>query len=130
MATTEDVLLRYAIARDLDFEMEVIDGPDGDVLLTSVDGTTVRVDASPDGPWCSCDEDAVPGTCTHVLHVASRDHPIAESIADSLTRDLDRRSREITELSHILTARKQEQNAISEAIRLLDPSVAVDDQPD
>lgn len=120
MSTTEDVLLRFAIAQDNAYDLEVISESDGEALLESVDQPQVRVSARPDQPWCTCDEDAVPGTCTHVLYLASQDHEISETIRDNLQTDLDLAAREITELTHELTARKQERKALSEAMRLLE----------
>lgn len=122
MATTEDVVLRYAISQKLEYEVEVINEASGEVLLESSDQPQIRVTADPDQPWCSCDEDAVPGTCTHVLYLAGQDHPISKTIIEFLEIDLDLVTEEVEDLFHTLEARKQEKKALSEALQLLQRS--------
>ena len=112
-------MLRFAIAQDRDYEFDVLSESDGEVLVAGGVQPEIRVSATPDRPWCSCDEDSVPGTCTHVLFLAALDHPVAETIREYLKKDLELTTEEISELSHTLTARKQERKALSEALRLL-----------
>jgi hypothetical protein len=120
-ATREDVILRYAIAREQPYEHEVQER-DGSISVTVAgpEQTAVTVTPGPEGKWCTCSEDAVPGTCTHVLFLLTLDAPIAATVRENLSRDRQLIQDEIEELRHQLTALEQQVTALEEIQRLLD----------
>ena len=119
--TREDVILRYAIARDQPYEYDVLENENSTtVTVTGTDKAAVTVTPGPEGQWCTCSEDAVPGTCTHVLFLLIQDAPIADTIRDNLHHDRQLVADEIDELKHTLAGLEQTKAALEEVSRLVE----------
>lgn len=120
-STQQDVVLRYAVAKEQAYEHDIVEETPLRVEVRSHAQPAVVVTPDADSEWCTCDEDAVPGTCTHVLYLAvSSDEAIAQKIRATLSQNSQFHSATIEELRSELRARKQEKNAIAEALNLLD----------
>lgn len=118
--TRQDVIFRFVIARERNYEYSVQRTDPLGIEVAADEQPPVFVSLSSDEQWCTCDEDAVPGTCTHVLFLMANDTELADTIRDRLSENLQFISDEIEELTHELHARRLEEEAIAEAIRLVE----------
>jgi len=117
-ATREDVVMRFAASERQQYEYEIIDEDPLRIEVESDEQPAVEVVGGPDYSWCTCDEDTVPGTCSHVLFLAASNDEIAVRIQTELARDIEILGDELEELQRRLNTCRLEREAIDQALTI------------